>query len=70
MIRVSYECDETGQRMEIIIAADMPEEHDEEGETKAQVNIKFTPTITEDSKDPFGIMMKVLKAATNGQAKL
>jgi len=64
MIRVKYECDETGQKMDITIALKETDEEAEENGQKAEIFIDFTPTLTEESQDPFGIMMKVFKAVT------
>jgi len=55
MIIVKYECDETGQEMEVTMT--LPESK----EDACEVRIKFEPKVDDNLEDPCGIMGKLFK---------
>lgn len=54
MIKIKYECDETGQEMDIAIAG--------VGTDKAEMTITFTPKVSDDTEDPFGMIGRLFSA--------
>lgn len=57
MVKVTYECEETGQKM--IVTLDNGEETG-----TMQMDIIFEPEISDDTLDPFGVMGKLYDAFT------
>jgi hypothetical protein len=58
MIKIKYECDETGQEMEITIA--LPDEP----KGSCEVKVNFEPVLKEGTEDPYGIANKIFDACT------
>ena len=56
MIAVKYYCDETKQSMDIAI-----EDKPEDG---VELGVKFDPEVSDDTKDPCGIMGRLMDALT------
>ena len=56
MVKITYECDETEQKMTITL--------DENLDGNTNVSIKFDPEIDDGCKDPYGMMGKLMDIFT------
>ncbi len=54
MITINYKCDETEQEFTL--------EFEVRKKAESKVNINFNPPISDDSKDPYGLIEKILIA--------
>ena len=61
MIKVTYECSETKQKMEATISA--------VSEHSVEMEINFSPEISDETADPYGIMGRIFSALTPGSAQ-
>lgn len=58
-ITVKYHCTETGQEAEFSFKYSEP---DEKGMSSVVIDMEFGPEISKESKDPIGILGKLLNA--------